>query len=738
MLSLSDFYHLPQLDPLIHQMVSEPAGLLLIAGLDSRPIQGKAAGFLPSGRQSLLGILVDEILSTHATKRCIVVTAEKDLLRVPRQFKRRVQVELIKAHQDYPERIAAAVQDQPGLLVIDELSQESVLPAFEAARQGLRVLSQYDTIFCGSEVTRQLLHLGTTEDDLHNLRWVLAIQRMPTLCPKCKQPATLEPAHLEMLHTHPALAGSRVDDLTFYQASGCTHCHNSGRLGDVAVFDVFRNDGMSQARLPISSLLPRETYIWELVRSGHLPVEDFLDFETLQFQRAFNLFIDRERTLMETRTALESQLLQLEAANKVLQQRTEALVSFQAIGQAMISSDNLEDLAARLCRHACQLCAAERAILYYQRFEGQVEVLAVAGWEATLVRRQVDMDLILTAQVGPQPQAFDWPPPGVPVLLDNFSLQAGLAISLYAQNEWVGLMILHTSQKDHFLPGEVALLETFASQAALAIQRAGLVEQLGDKITRLEAAQVELAHKERLEREMELARQVQHSLLPRTFPDLPGFRFAARFEPARQVGGDFFDVIALEDGRFGVAIADVTDKGMPAALYMAITRSLLRAEAHRERSPGNVLANVNRLLMELGEPNMFVTLFFGIIDPATRFFNYARAGHERPYLLRDGGLKPFDGEGMALGLLAGKEFQVTEQQITLSPGDKLVLYTDGLSDVLNSEDELFDRSRLEPLLRSNSNQAPEALCDAVFAALDRYRGDTEQYDDMTLLVVEVV
>lgn len=737
MLSLSDFYHLPQLDPLIHQMVTEPSGLLLVAGLDSRPIQG-AAGFLPSGRQSLLGILVDEILSAHATKKCIVVTAEKNLLRVPRQFRRRVQVELIKSRQDYPEQIAAAVRSKPGLLVIDEICPETILPALDAARRGVRVLSQYDTIFCGADVSRQLLYLGATRNDLRNLRWVLAVQRMPTLCAKCKQPATLEPVQLERLYAHAALADVRVDEVIFYQAQGCPHCHNSGRSGDVAVFDVFRSDGQSQASDTSSSLLARETYVWQLVRSGQLPVDDFLDFETDQFQRTFNLFVDRERDLMETKTALESQLLQLEAANKVLQQRTEALVSLQAIGQAMISSGNLDDLAARLCRHACQLCAAERAILYYQRFEGQVEVLAVTGWEPTLVRRQVEMDLILAAQVGPQPQTFNWPPPGVPVLLEKFSIQAGLAISLYAQNEWVGLMILHTSQKDAFLPAEVALLETFASQAALAIQRAGLVEQLGDKITRLEAAQVELAHKERLEREMELARQVQQSLLPRTFPDLPGFRFAARCEPARQVGGDFFDVMPLEDGHFGVAIADVTDKGMPAALYMAITRSLLRAEAHREPSPGSVLANVNRLLMELGERNMFVTLFFGVIDPRTRLFTYVRAGHERPYLLRNGDLQPFDGDGVALGLLAGDEFHVTEQQITLSQGDKLVLYTDGLSDVLNSEDELFDRSRLEPLLRSNSNRAPETLCESVFAALDQYRGDTEQYDDMTLLVVEVM
>jgi hypothetical protein len=280
MLTLSDFYHLPQLDPLIHQMVTEPSGLLLVAGLDSRPIHGDAAGFLPSGRQGLLGILVDEILSVHATKKCIVVTAEKHLLRVPRQFRRRVQVDLINSRQDYAEEIAAAVQSRPGLLVIDKICPESVLPALEAARHGLRVLSQYDTIFCGADVNRQLLYLGATKDDLRSLRWVLAVQRMPTLCPKCKQPVSLNPIQKEMLNAHPALAGIGVDSVTFVQASGCAHCHGSGRLGDVAVFDVYRSDGQTQQPGPKPSLLPRATYVWELVRSGHFLTSKRINFST--------------------------------------------------------------------------------------------------------------------------------------------------------------------------------------------------------------------------------------------------------------------------------------------------------------------------------------------------------------------------------------------------------------------------------------------------------------------------
>lgn len=195
----------------------------------------------------------------------------------------------------------------------------------------------------------------------------------------------------------------------------------------------------------------------------------------------------------------------------------------------------------------------------------------------------------------------------------------------------------------------MALLQTFAYQAALALQRAGLIEALRENISQLRAAQAELVKKERMERELELARQVQQSVLPRIFPLMPGYTFAARNEPARQVGGDFYDVILLDAHCFGVVIADVSDKGMPAALYMALTRSLLLAEARRERSPFTVLTNVHRLLLELGEPNMFVTVFYGVVDGPARRLTYARAGHDRPLLLRGGNVQSLGGTGTFLG-----------------------------------------------------------------------------------------
>jgi sigma-B regulation protein RsbU (phosphoserine phosphatase) len=369
-------------------------------------------------------------------------------------------------------------------------------------------------------------------------------------------------------------------------------------------------------------------------------------------------------------------------------------------------------------------------------------VLAVSGWDSALAGQRLDMSLILDAQVGPEPVAYDRLPPGVlPAFTNQRPLGAGIAVSLYIQHEWVGLMILHTGDKLHFYPGAVAMLQTFANQAALAIQRASLVAQLRAKIDQLEAAQAGLAQKERLEREMELARQVQQSLLPGIFPDLPGFQFSARCIPARQVGGDFYDVIPLDrsalNGAFGVAIADVSDKGMPAALYMSLARSLLRAEAQRMRSPAVVLRTVNRLLLELGTPSLFVTLFYGVIDPETRTLTYARAGHEIPYILREGELLPLTSDGTALGLLDPGEFRISEVEVELIPGDQLILFTDGLADVFDPDGQIYNRKKLEELMRTCPEKSPDALCDFIFAGLSRYQGKAEQFDDMTLLVVGV-
>jgi sigma-B regulation protein RsbU (phosphoserine phosphatase) len=176
---------------------------------------------------------------------------------------------------------------------------------------------------------------------------------------------------------------------------------------------------------------------------------------------------------------------------------------------------------------------------------------------------------------------------------------------------------------------------------------------------------------------------------------------------------------------------------MPAALYMALTRSLLHAEARRELSPKAVLTSVNRLLLELGDQPMFVTIFYGVADTVARRFTFARAGHDRPLLLRDGEIQELSGKGIALGVLGTEDFYLTEESIPFVPRDRLVLYTDGLTDVIDRDDQPFGLVRLKELFHGYRNLSAPEMCQAVFTDLASIHGAAEPFDDMTLLVVDV-
>jgi sigma-B regulation protein RsbU (phosphoserine phosphatase) len=204
------------------------------------------------------------------------------------------------------------------------------------------------------------------------------------------------------------------------------------------------------------------------------------------------------------------------------------------------------------------------------------------------------------------------------------------------------------------------------------------------------------------------------------------------------VGGDFYDVIDLGDGSVGVVIADVSDKGMAAALYMALARSLLLAEARRERSPSAVLHHVNRLLQELGAPGMFVSIFYGVLSGDGKRLRYSRAGHDRPFLLRDGATIELGGRGALLGVFDDDDLHLTEEEIGLALGDRLILYTDGLTDMVDETGEMYGADRLSALATSLSSLPLVSFCEAVFSQLLSYCECTEQFDDMTALVMDVV
>lgn len=747
MLELKDFNVLPEFTRLLDQIIAGPPGMVLVAGLDPQTSGDDPRGFLPSGRATILRILMRQLTDRHKPRNVAVVAPYKEAIRLPRRLERRVSFFLPRGDQLNAQLVDEAARSGARLLVLDELQDaETAWAALRAARQGVRVLTQIDTILCGSGVMRQLLEMGLQPAELDGLHWILTVQRLPTLCPHCKQPAADVAEQVALLQErYPQI--EIPADATFYEAHGCIHCEGSGRLGQVTAFDLFdAREGMGD-NLPRLSLFPLGSYLFGLAAGGQLSLDDVLNLESEQLRRVYHMLAGSEQTLAEVNRSLHQKVAQLESAYHVLQRRTEALISLQEMSQALITVGDLQTLAHRICRHACELAQADRAILYYLHEDAsgtatEYEVLASHGWDPARLPATVPLsDLPLPNPGAPtEPQPYERWPPGVERRasdVEGFYLYAGLKVPLVAQNRPVGVLLVHLTQRRRFEPGDVALLSSCANQAALALQREGLIEELRQKVAALEAAQVQIAQKERLERELELARQVQQSALPRSVPQITGYQFAMCNEPARWVGGDFYDVVQLDDDAFAVVIADVSDKGMPAALYMALSRSLLLREARLARTPYDVICSVNDLLLELGQPDMFVTVFYALIERSTRRMTYLRAGHDRPLLFRGDTVHELGGQGMVLGLLPAGDIELVEEELLLEPGDRLVLYTDGLTDAVAPDGELYDRPRLIQLLQQHAALPPDALCRTAFSELTAYRGNRAQEDDMTMVVVDV-
>lgn len=238
-----------------------------------------------------------------------------------------------------------------------------------------------------------------------------------------------------------------------------------------------------------------------------------------------------------------------------------------------------------------------------------------------------------------------------------------------------------------------------------------------------------------LRAELELAGALQQSILPTHFPQEPDHGLCAKMVPARDIGGDFYDYFYLDDDHLGIVMADVSGKGVTAAMFMGVSRTLLRFTALQGMAVGPCLAHVNNLLCTDNESCMFVTVLYGILELESGRFTYGNAGHLPPYWLhQDGRVEPLPTtSGIALGVLDGVEFQV--QTVQLQPGDSLLLYTDGVTEAFNLEDELFGDERLIELLRASAAPYPARLVEHVVGAVGHYAGSAPQADDITVLAL---
>ena len=238
-----------------------------------------------------------------------------------------------------------------------------------------------------------------------------------------------------------------------------------------------------------------------------------------------------------------------------------------------------------------------------------------------------------------------------------------------------------------------------------------------------------------LQSELDVANSMQQSILPKKFPKTEQYQLYGSMAPARNVGGDFFDIIRLEQERIGIAIADVSDKGIPAALFMMSSRTLLKGAAVGCEDPGTVVTVVNDQLHDGNEANMFVTLFYAVFDPGSGMVNYANGGHNPPLIVHKDGsssVLPLTG-GIALGVAPNFEF--TSDQLRLEPGEALVLYTDGVSEAENADSEEFGMDRLQAVFAGSPLLNAQRANDAVFEAVREFARDRSQSDDIACLVL---
>ena len=263
-------------------------------------------------------------------------------------------------------------------------------------------------------------------------------------------------------------------------------------------------------------------------------------------------------------------------------------------------------------------------------------------------------------------------------------------------------------------------------------------KQLQTAYDELKAAQAQLIEKERLERELQVAADIQLSILPDELPQVEEFGFGARILPARQVGGDFYDVFHVKENRIGVLIGDVADKGVPSALFMARAHALIMAAADTGVPAGEVMHLVNRHITRLQKSTQFVTVLYGILDLNTREFNYARAGHEPPLILNpDGSVERIPhSSGMALGLWETIALDV--RTITLPPGSTLLLFTDGLTDCRDPKGEPFGLERIKQTLGKLPGINAQQVCDQLLGTLRDYENGSKQDDDVTLVAIHAV
>lgn len=407
----------------------------------------------------------------------------------------------------------------------------------------------------------------------------------------------------------------------------------------------------------------------------------------------------------------------------------ERLALLYQITQTFSSSLELEQVLNRVIDEVISVTRAERGFVMLRGADGALDFQAARGIDQTTINQpQFEISRSVVEQVIDTRESLLTSDAQQDKSLKNkpsvasLRLHSILCVPLKLKDKLLGAIYVDNRiTVGIFSQADLDLLSAIASSAAIAIENARLYQAAVDK--------------GRMERELQVASRVQSSLIPETAPEWPGWEISAHWVPARVVAGDFYDFIHTEDGQLGLVVADVVDKGMGAALFMAFSRSVLRAALSRTSSPKEGIAEANRLICGDSAYGMFLTLVYVQINKETNQLAYVNAGHNPPlfYNTAEDRFTELSRTGMLIGVEEDATYQQAE--LKLNTGDFIVFYTDGIIDALNQDEEDFGMERFQAALLTSKDSSAEEIKANVVKAIEDFAGETPQFDDITLLVI---
>ncbi len=412
----------------------------------------------------------------------------------------------------------------------------------------------------------------------------------------------------------------------------------------------------------------------------------------------------------------------LRTSNRTLDGNVHRLSTLFALAQQFAATPDRAQHARTLGLTLMGQMTVSRYLFVAERTQGGAgyEMVAARGLPKDATTDRFDPNWVCELDRTLTP-AEDWP--SAYASLRDWGID--LLVPLQQQGRTCGLMGLGARMnRQPFVGGDVELLEAIGQLALTAVRNSFLLD--------------EQLQKQRMEEEMQIARSIQERLLPQSLPDVPGAEIVAVAVPAREVGGDYYDVMELSGGRVLLAIADVTGKGMAAALLMANIQACLHTLRPMEMSLSDAVSHINRVICANTSYDRFITFFGAIYHPQTRQLDYVNGGHNLPYILRvDGSLETLEEGGLLLGVMDGVPYETGHA--TLEPGDTLVTFTDGVTEVHSPQGEEWGEERLEPLLSAHAGESVDRLRDLIMSAVDTFQGpDVDPFDDLTMVLLRAL